>query len=53
MAVVVQEMVHPAAAGVLFSADPRTGNPFKMMISANYGLGEVNPVLRNSIGMGV
>ena len=41
MAVVVQEMVHPYAAGVIFTADPRTGNPFEIIINANYGLGEV------------
>jgi pyruvate,water dikinase len=42
MAVVVQEMINPHSAGVIFTADPRTGNPFEMIINANYGLGEVN-----------
>ena len=41
MAVVVQEMVDADSAGVLFSRDPVTGNPSKIVITANYGLGEV------------
>ncbi|CAL8105588.1 unnamed protein product [Orchesella dallaii] len=40
MGVVIQEMVDAAAAGVIFTADPLTGNPFQMLITANYGLGE-------------
>ncbi len=42
MGVVIQEMVDATAAGVIFTADPRTGNPFQMIITANYGLGEVS-----------
>ena len=41
MAVVVQEMVDADSAGVLFSRDPVTGNPSQIVITANYGLGEV------------
>ena len=42
MGVVIQEMVDATRAGVIFTADPRTGNPFQMIITANYGLGEVS-----------
>ena len=42
MAVVVQEMVDPDAAGIVFSRDPVSGNPTHIVITANYGLGEVN-----------
>jgi pyruvate,water dikinase len=40
MAVVVQQMVDAAAAGVLFTANPVTGNPDEMLINAAPGLGE-------------
>ncbi|WP_336023713.1 PEP/pyruvate-binding domain-containing protein [Halobellus salinisoli] len=40
MAVVVQPMVDAAAAGVLFTADPATGNRRVSSIDASYGLGE-------------
>ncbi|HJQ37987.1 MAG TPA: rifamycin-inactivating phosphotransferase [Thermoanaerobaculia bacterium] len=40
MAVVVQEMVDPYAAGVLFTADPVTGNRKVASIEATLGLGE-------------
>lgn len=40
MAVVIQEMVTPDVAGVLFTCDPVSGNSQKMVIDANYGLGE-------------
>ncbi|GBM32719.1 Prodigiosin synthesizing transferase PigC, partial [Araneus ventricosus] len=40
MAVVVQRMIPCDVAGVLFTCDPLTGNPTKMSITANYGLGE-------------
>ncbi|CAH1270229.1 Hypp4299 [Branchiostoma lanceolatum] len=40
MAVVVQEMVQAEVAGVLFTQHPVTGHPGKMVINANYGLGE-------------
>ncbi len=40
MAVVVQEMVDPAAAGVAFSADPVTGDRGVAVVSAVPGLGE-------------
>lgn len=44
MAVVIQEMVDAEMAGVLFSRHPVTGNPMEIVITANYGLGEVvNP----------
>ena len=41
MAVVIQEMVPAEAAGVIFSRDPFNGDPTKIIITANFGLGEV------------
>ncbi|MFE4055426.1 rifamycin-inactivating phosphotransferase [Streptomyces sp. NPDC059096] len=40
MAVVVQRMVLPHAAGVLFTADPVTGNRRTATVDAGFGLGE-------------
>ncbi|HET7055890.1 MAG TPA: phosphoenolpyruvate synthase, partial [Thermomicrobiales bacterium] len=40
MAVVVQRMVFPRAAGILFTADPVTGNRKVASIEAGFGLGE-------------
>ncbi|MFD3751917.1 rifamycin-inactivating phosphotransferase [Streptomyces cyaneofuscatus] len=40
MAVVVQRMVFPEAAGVLFTADPLTGNRRTAIVDAGFGLGE-------------
>ena len=40
MAVVVQRMVFPHAAGILFTADPVTGNRTVTSIDASFGLGE-------------
>lgn len=40
LAVVVQEMVDPEAAGVLFTADPVTGNRTVASIDASFGLGD-------------
>lgn len=40
MAVVVQTMVASECAGVLFTRHPTTGDPKKIVITANYGLGE-------------
>ncbi|MER5651786.1 rifamycin-inactivating phosphotransferase [Streptomyces sp. NPDC002131] len=40
MAVVVQRMVFPHAAGVLFTADPVTGNRKVASVDAGFGLGE-------------
>ena len=40
MSVVLQEMVDPVAAGVIFTADPLTGEEGKITITANWGLGE-------------
>ncbi|MBI5515308.1 MAG: phosphoenolpyruvate synthase [Deltaproteobacteria bacterium] len=40
LAVVVQRMVEPEAAGVLFTTDPVTGRD-EMVLNAAYGLGEV------------
>ncbi|MFI7448634.1 rifamycin-inactivating phosphotransferase [Nonomuraea sp. NPDC049714] len=40
MAVVVQRMVLPQAAGVLFTADPVTGNRKVATVDAGFGLGE-------------
>jgi pyruvate,water dikinase len=41
MAVVVQQMVDPVAAGVLFTADPVTSNRRVASVEAGFGLGEV------------
>ncbi|HEX4217218.1 MAG TPA: rifamycin-inactivating phosphotransferase [Acidimicrobiales bacterium] len=40
MAVVVQQMVFPQAAGVLFTADPVTGDRKVASVEASFGLGE-------------
>ncbi len=48
MGVVIQEMVDAEAAGVMFTRDPVTGNPENIMITANFGLGEV-PYLKPNL----
>src|SRR4029077_15703758 len=40
MAAVFQQMVFPVAAGVLFTADPVTGNRKVVSVEASFGLGE-------------
>jgi pyruvate,water dikinase len=40
MAVVVQQMVFSQAAGILFTADPVTGNRKVVSVEASFGLGE-------------
>ncbi|MGC0208725.1 rifamycin-inactivating phosphotransferase [Streptomyces levis] len=40
MAVVVQRMVFPQASGILFTADPVTGNRKTATVDAGFGLGE-------------
>ena len=40
MAVVVQQMVFPEAAGILFTADPVTSNRKIVSVEASFGLGE-------------
>jgi pyruvate,water dikinase len=40
MAVVVQQMVFPQAAGILFTADPVTSNRKVACVEAGFGLGE-------------
>ena len=40
MAVVVQEMVRPRAAGVAFTLDPVSGDRSKIVVEAAWGLGE-------------
>ncbi|MET7365660.1 rifamycin-inactivating phosphotransferase [Streptomyces sp. NPDC005566] len=40
MAVVVQQMVFPHASGILFTADPVTGNRKVTTVDAGFGLGE-------------
>ncbi len=40
MAVVVQRMVFPQAAGILFTADPVTGSRTVASVEASFGLGE-------------
>ncbi|KAL4716575.1 hypothetical protein ACJJTC_010239, partial [Scirpophaga incertulas] len=39
-AVVVQALVAPRAAGVMFTRHPDAGDPSRLLITANYGLGE-------------
>lgn len=41
MSVVIQTMVAPDSAGVLFTQHPVSNDPSKLLITANYGLGEV------------
>lgn len=41
IAVVVQKMVDSEKAGVLFTVDPATGDPNRLVIEAAWGLGEV------------
>lgn len=43
MSVVVQKMVTPDCAGVLFTQHPVSNDPSRMLVAANYGLGEVTP----------
>lgn len=40
LAVVVQQMVFPQAAGIMFTTDPVTGNRKMLSIDAGFGLGE-------------
>jgi pyruvate,water dikinase len=40
VAVIVQEMVHASTSGVMFTANPVTGNAHEIVISALYGAGE-------------
>lgn len=40
VAVVVQHLVPAAASGVVFTADPQTGDPAKIVIDSCFGLGE-------------
>lgn len=49
MAVVIQKMVAPDCAGVLFTQHPVTRDPSKLLITANYGLGEVSSVFVDTI----
>ena len=54
MGVVVQAMVAAEAAGVAFSRDPMTGDPSKVVVTANYGLGEVTivvPTYNNEVSL--
>lgn len=40
MGVVIQEMVDAESAGVLFTVNPNNGDPGRMILTANFGLGE-------------
>ncbi|MBC2180255.1 phosphoenolpyruvate synthase [Listeria booriae] len=40
LSVVIQQMVFPSASGILFTADPITGNRKNLSIDASFGLGE-------------
>lgn len=42
MATVIQEMVPADCAGVMFTRHPVSNNPSQMLVTANYGLGEVS-----------
>lgn len=41
MAVLIQKMVMADCAGVLFTCEPASGNRKIMVLTSNYGLGEV------------
>jgi len=49
MGVCIQRMVDAEAAGVMFTRHPTTGDPSSMVITANYGLGEVILNIRNTV----
>lgn len=51
MSVVIQTMVAPDCAGVLFTQHPVTKDPSKLLITANYGLGEVSNTRYNRINL--
>ena len=40
MAVIIQELIHPDASGVLFTLDPATGRPDRVVIESCFGLGD-------------
>ncbi len=40
IAVVVQKLVNARSSGVMFTINPVSGNPFEVVIEANWGLGE-------------
>ncbi|HTI14674.1 MAG TPA: phosphoenolpyruvate synthase [Dictyobacter sp.] len=40
LSVVIQKMVYPEAAGIMFTADPITSNRKRLSIDASFGLGE-------------
>ena len=40
MAVVIQQMVSPTVAGILFTANPTTGRRDELLVNASYGHGE-------------
>jgi len=44
MGVCIQRMVNADAAGVMFTRHPTTGDPSSILITSNYGLGEVRSV---------
>jgi phosphoenolpyruvate synthase/pyruvate phosphate dikinase len=52
MAVVVQQMVFPEAAGILFTADPVTGSRKVVSVEASFGLGEALVSGKRHIGDG-
>lgn len=49
MAVVIQKMIAPDCAGVLFTQHPVTRDPSKLLATANYGLGEVKILLSRNV----
>jgi rifampicin phosphotransferase len=40
MAVLIQEIVPAQCAGILFTANPMTGNPWELVLYSNYGLAQ-------------
>ena len=40
MAVIVQQLIHADSAGVIFTADPRTGNPWRFTLESTFGLSQ-------------
>ncbi|KAG5860856.1 Phosphoenolpyruvate synthase, partial [Gonioctena quinquepunctata] len=49
MAVVVQKMVPADSAGVLFTCHPSTSNPSQMVVTSNFGIGEVSHQYNNKL----
>lgn len=42
MGICIQRMIDAEVAGIMFTRHPTTGDPSSILITANYGLGEVS-----------